>query len=90
MNPKVIPMYSPKGNPVSNQYIIENPQDNSRVFQSYNTTIAKIDRYGNITITPDGIYHSKTTNYYLSQFLNKPMQDIRKDIEEGIITECLL
>jgi len=47
--PKVRNMMSPNGKPVPNQFIIYTP-NGSRIFQSYDSLIAVIDKNGKIAL----------------------------------------
>ena len=58
--------------------------ENARIFQSYNSIIAKIMDNGQIYL--DELYwdYSVTTGKYRNQFLDEGIAETRKKIEEGI------
>ena len=70
------------GNPVANQYEIET--DKYYIFQSYGTTIAKIERcfMGKVILDPHYWDYSRTTLKYLKVFLGVNLSS--KEIEERI------
>ena len=90
---KVQNMRSAKGNKVLNQFVIEDGPNS--IFQSYASTIARIDRDGQscnikscmtvIQVTVDSTYwdYSRTTSKYLGQFLGEPMKDVRAKVKSG-------
>lgn len=77
---KVRNMTSPRGNFVPNQFIINNNGED--IFQSYETTIAKI-KHGNVTLDENALDYSRTTSKYLYLFLNRDRKEIKKRIENG-------
>lgn len=86
---RVYNMSSPRtGREVCNQFVIEN--GGVTVFQSYNSTIAEIDRFNRtITIYPDWNY-SRTTGKYRNEFFYEEgfgglasTEDLRKAIKSG-------
>jgi len=77
-------MTSSKGNKIPNQFIITGT-DGSRYFQSYKSTIAKIDPQGRVTLGPSWDY-SKTTGKYRNQFLGETKAETEKKIKSGEYT----
>ena len=87
---KVMNIKSPySGRPVANQYVIYN-YDNV-YFQSYNTTIAWIDKTNTVYLH-DGYWdrYSTTTNKYLLEFMREQydkdissITDIRERVKNG-------
>ena len=78
---KVRNMTSTKGNYVPNQFIINNNNEEV-IFQSYETTIARI-KNGNVTLDEKALDYSRTTSKYLYLFLNRDRKEIKKRIENG-------
>jgi len=81
---KVSNMTSPNGNKVANQFIIMN--DNSRVFQSYDSVITIIKDDGNLgEVTLDKHYwnYSRTTSKYRNQFLHETTKETQAKIDNG-------
>ena len=79
---KVTNMISNRGNKIANQLIITD-DDNNRIFQSYNTIIAKIPSDNSQKILLDVNWdYSKTTGKYRNIFLNDNKQGILKGIKE--------
>tara|TARA_X000001316_G_C909949_1_gene25551 strand:+ start:564 stop:842 length:279 start_codon:yes stop_codon:yes gene_type:complete len=78
---KVKNMKSSSGNKVANQFEIWT--EDARIFQSYNSIIAKIMDNGQIYL--DELYwdYSVTTGKYRNQFLDEGIAETRKKIEEG-------
>ena len=74
-------MTSTKGNYVPNQFIINNNNEEV-IFQSYETTIARI-KNGNVTLDEKALDYSRTTSKYLYLFLNRDRKEIKKRIENG-------
>ena len=82
---KVTNMLSNAGNPVANQFVIEDGW--KRTFQSYDKTIATNYHYGQdreITIDPDYYDYSATTMKYLKKFLGHGIAETRANIKSGI------
>jgi len=87
---KVTNMISPQGNPVPNQFIVEDitPLGNKHktIFQSYDSVIAEI-RHGlvNDTVYLDHKYwnYSATTSKYRNIFLNEDTVTTKKKIASG-------
>lgn len=71
-----------KGNKVVNQFIIDD--DNYRYFQSYNSTIVKIDKWAD-RIYLDEVYwnYSRTTSKYRNIFLGETTEETKKKIASG-------
>ena len=76
MTDKVQNMTSNKGNKIANQFVIYT--DNASIFQSYNSTIVKIDS-GKIYLDESKWNYSTTTGKYRNIFLNetKKIQKIK-------------
>ena len=87
---KVENMKSARGNVVPNQFIVT--IGNDVYFQSYESTIAKVDANGGLTLGKHFDY-SKTTMRYLHQFLKEQCnkyryhskQELQKEIDNGNI-----
>ena len=80
MTDKVQNMTSNKGNKIANQFIIYT--DNGSIFQSYNSTIVKIDS-GKIYLDESKWNYSTTTGKYRNIFLNENINATRKKIKSG-------
>ena len=80
MTDKVQNMISNKGNKIANQFIIYT--DNGSIFQSYNSTIVKIDS-GKIYLDESKWNYSTTTGKYRNIFLNENINATRKKIKSG-------
>jgi len=80
MTDKVQNMTSNKGNKIANQFIIYT--DNGSIFQSYNSTIVKIDS-GKIYLDESKWNYSTTTGKYRNIFLNENINTTRKKIKSG-------
>jgi hypothetical protein len=70
------------GNPAANQFKVFH-DDGTVEFQSYGTTIAKIDVDGQVTLDSNYWDFSVTTGRYRNQFLGEGIKDTRKNIESG-------
>ena len=81
---KVQNMTSPNGNDVPNQFIIKDDKG-STFFQSYDSTIAKLDREGRIFLDSYYWEYSRTTSKYRNQFLGMDTKGIKRAIKEGSI-----
>ena len=82
--PRVRNMTSPRtGNPVANQFIIED--DNGETFQSYRTTIARRDNDGGLTLDRNALDYSVTTSKYLYGFLDADRKELKAGIADGSI-----
>jgi len=66
---KVENLTNARGNKVSNQFIIRG--NNTTLFQSYKTLIAKIDSNQNIILDTNALDYSVTTSKHLYQFLRE-------------------
>jgi hypothetical protein len=84
------------GNPVANQFIIHD-DDGNTWFQSYRTTIAKVERDGTIVLDVDATEYSRTTSKYLVRFLESFTQhrglntdSVRKLIKHNAIVQLEL
>jgi hypothetical protein len=83
--PKVTKMTTRGGNPAINQYIIS---DNSKsvYFQSYDTIIALVDRYGRVTLDRCRWNFSHTTSHYRNQFLQENLSQTESKLKSGEYT----
>lgn len=77
---KVQNMIGNAGAPVKNQFIISD--NGSTVFQSYQTTIAKIEN-GQVYLDVNSWDYSKTTGRYRNLFLGEKKAETLKKIESG-------
>ena len=80
MTDRVQNMVSNKGNKIANQFIIYT--DNGSIFQSYNSTIVKIDS-GKTYLDKNTWDYSKTTGKYRNIFLNETKKDTEEKIKSG-------
>ena len=80
MTDKVQNMTSKKGNKIANQFVIYT--DNGSIFQSYNSTIVKIDS-GKTYLDKNTWDYSKTTGKYRNIFLNESKKDTEEKIKSG-------
>ena len=80
MTDKVQNMTSNSGNKIANQFIIYT--DNGSIFQSYNSTIVKIDS-GKTYLDESKWNYSTTTGKYRNIFLNENINATRKKIKSG-------
>jgi hypothetical protein len=80
MTDKVQNMVSNKGNKIANQFVIYT--DNGSIFQSYNSTIVKIDS-GKTYLDKNTWDYSKTTGKYRNIFLNESKKDTEEKIKRG-------
>jgi hypothetical protein len=78
---KVVNMFSNNGKQVPNHFIIRK-DDGSRVFQSYDTIIAEIDKFGQVSLHPKYKY-SVTTSKYRNIFLGETTKETEKKIKSG-------
>lgn len=62
-NMNLTSMLSDRGNPVKNQYILIDREDNSILFKSYNSNIALIPEKGKMIIGRDYDYSATTMKY---------------------------
>ena len=83
MTDKVQNMTSNKGNKIANQFVIYT--DNGSIFQSYNSTIVKIDS-GKTYLDLNKWNYSKTTGKYRNIFLNEQKKDTENKIKSGNIS----
>lgn len=77
---KVRKMQSNRGNDVPNQFVIET--DNGRMFQSYSSNIAFIDKNGQVTLGRNWDY-SKTTGKYRNMFLGESKKETQEKLDSG-------
>ena len=80
MTDKVQNMTSNNGNKIANQFVIYT--DTGSIFQSYNSTIVKIDS-GKIYLDESKWNYSTTTGKYRNIFLNENINATRKKIKSG-------
>jgi len=80
MTDKVQNMTSNRGNKIANQFVIYT--DNGSIFQSYNSTIVKLDS-GKTYLDVHKWDYSKTTGKYRNIFLNEKRKDTEKKIKSG-------
>lgn len=80
--PKIQNMQSSNGNDVPNQFIIT-MSNGARLFQSYNSIIARKDKAG-IMLDINKWDYSVTTGKYRNQFLGEGIADTRKKIKSGV------
>ena len=80
MTDKVQNMTSNRGNKIANQFIIYT--DTGSIFQSYNSTIVKIDS-GKTYLDESKWNYSTTTGKYRNIFLNENINATRKKIKSG-------
>ena len=81
---KVTNMTSGKGNPVANQFIINDPEFTA--FQSYDSIIVKttfIDGKRVVFLDENKWDYSTTTGKYRNQFLGEGIAETRKKIASG-------
>lgn len=80
---KVKNLRSPRSNsPVANQFTITTPT--GRIFQSYDTIIAKYE--GNqLILDTNALNYSRTTSKYLYQFTNSNRSALLFDIKNGLV-----
>jgi len=81
---KVENMQSSRGNDVPNQFIIK--YDGCSFFQSYQSTIVKIDKDRKVFLDKNTWDYSVTTGKYRNQFLGEGIAETRKKIESGEYT----
>ena len=77
---KVRKMQSNRGNDVPDQFVIET--DNGRMFQSYSSNIAFIDKNGQVTLGRNWDY-SKTTGKYRNMFLGESKKETQAKLDSG-------
>jgi len=80
MTTKTTNMISNKGNKIANQFVIYT--DNGSIFQSYNSTIVKIDS-GKTYLDINKWDYSKTTGKYRNMFLNENKKQTEQKIKSG-------
>ena len=80
MTDRVENMVSNKGNKIANQFVIYT--DTGSIFQSYNSSIVKIDS-GKTYLDKDTWDYSKTTGKYRNIFLNEKKKDTENKIKSG-------
>ena len=80
MTDKVQNMTSKKGNKIANQFVIYT--DTGSIFQSYNSSIVKIDS-GKTYLDKNTWDYSKTTGKYRNIFLNESKKDTEEKIKSG-------
>ena len=80
MTDKVQNMTSNNGNKIANQFVIYT--DTGSIFQSYNSTIVKLDS-GKTYLDVNKWNYSKTTGKYRNIFLNETKKDTEAKIKSG-------
>ena len=80
MTTKTTNMISNKGNKIANQFIIYTTEGS--IFQSYNSTIEKIDN-GKTYLDLNKLDYSKTTGKYRNIFLNENKKQTEEKIKNG-------
>ena len=80
MTTKTTNMISNKGNKIANQFIIYTTEGS--IFQSYNSTIVKIDN-GKTYLDINKWDYSKTTGKYRNIFLNENKKQTEEKIKNG-------
>ena len=84
MKTQVSQMINNNGNPAANQFILTNAK--CKVFQSYETLIAKINhKDGVITLDKDALNYSRTTSKHLFIFLGLNRKEIEQRIKNKTI-----
>ena len=75
---------SPNGNPITNQFIIDDVKGEKEIFQSYDSIIAVKD-YKKGKVMLDDYYwnYSRTTSKYRNIFLKESTEDTRNKIKDG-------
>jgi hypothetical protein len=81
MKIKVRNMFSPNGNKVANQFVINT--DEGTYFQSYNSVIVFRDNNRKITLDDHYWDYSRTTGKYRNEFLGEYIEDTRAKIKSG-------
>ena len=80
MTTKTTNMISNKGNKIANQFIIYTTEGS--IFQSYNSTIVKIEN-GKTYLDINKWDYSKTTGKYRNIFLNENKKQTEEKIKNG-------
>ena len=80
MTTKTTNMISNKGNKIANQFIIYTTEGS--IFQSYNSTIVKIEN-GKTYLDLNKWDYSKTTGKYRNIFLNENKKQTEEKIKNG-------
>ena len=80
MTTKTTNMISNKGNKIANQFIIYTTEGS--IFQSYNSTIVKIEN-GKTYLDLNKWNYSKTTGKYRNIFLNENKKQTEEKIKNG-------
>lgn len=78
--PKIQNMTSSNGNDIPNQFIIID--GNRRIFQSYQSVIAVIER-GVVILDADKWNYSNTTSKYRNHFLGETTKETQRKINSG-------
>jgi hypothetical protein len=78
---KVQQMISSNGNKIANQFCID--INGTKVFQSYNSIIVKIEK-GTVYLDSKFWNYSKTTSKYRNQFLGETTKQIESKIKSGV------
>ena len=80
---KVENMESSKGNKVANQFRIEDVENETEYFQSYNSIIVKREYKGNTYLDEKYWDYSRTTAKYRNIFLNETKKETQAKINNG-------
>lgn len=83
---KVKNLTSPRsGLPAANQFVIYSTIHKNRIFQSYETVIAKYNFGGKLILDRNCLNYSRTTSKYLYQFTGKNRTEIKFMIDNGLV-----
>lgn len=79
--PRITNMQSPQGNPVPNQFIIND--GNREIFKSYESVIAVIEK-GKVTLDESKWNYSNTTGKYRNIFLGETRKETERKIKDKV------
>jgi len=82
---KAVQIRNGRGRPVVNQLIVYD-DDDGRTFQSYDTAIVHIDKYGDVTLDKRYWDYSNTTGRYRNHFLGETKAETERKIKSGEYT----
>ena len=84
---KVQNMTNNNGNKVANQFVIRNRDNDSTIFQSYDSVIVRvfgtIGHGARVELDKDTWNYSRTTAKYRNQFLNETTKETQSKIDSG-------
>lgn len=80
--PSVENMLSYNGNKVPNQFIIKTEQ--GRVFKSYDSIIAFVDKSGRVFLDSKYWDYSNTTRKYRNEFLGEKSKETAQKVASGV------